>query len=130
MPRSLLSIGCKLAMCPLLTVGALSAMAQKVTVPGTTLKIDLPAGWSIGPPTPGYPPTDVLWRDANPRYSVQGNEGVTGLATTPQEAANSSCNMSLAVMLSMPAAKTANRISRTPTMGRFWSCRESFGWVA
>lgn len=111
-PRGFISIGCNLAMWALLTVGALSAMAQKVTVPGTTLKIDLPAGWSIGPPPAGYPPTDVLWHDTNPRYSVQVNEGVTGLTTTPQEVAHSSCNMFLAMMLSMPAARTANRISR------------------
>jgi TonB family protein len=111
-PRGFISIGCKLATLALLTVGALSALAQKVTVPGTTLKIDLPAGWRIGPPRTGYPPTDVLWHDANPRYSVQVSEGVTGLATTPQETANSSCNLFLGVMLSIPAAKTSTRISR------------------
>jgi len=87
-----------------------SCAADKITIPGTSLRIELPAGWSIGPSPFGFK-TDVLWHDASPRYAVQVGDSSTNVSPDPRLSI-SSCGVLLGVMLSTEAGKAANRIAR------------------
>ena len=95
-----------------ITLSVIFLGSDRVTIPGTTLNVELPPGWHIGPPSPGFPQPDVLWHDATPRYSVQLNQGLTGSTANRQLPAVDSCGSTMGVLLSTQAGKAANRISR------------------
>ena len=50
------------------------ASEDEVPIPGTTLKVKLPVGWTLGAPLPEFERLGVLLHEGNPRYKVQIGE--------------------------------------------------------